>query len=101
MPSATRTRNARAGARLPHVWLFDGHGGKVSTLDLAGHGRFALLTGIGGQGWVEAPKTIGGEFGIDIAAYSIGPRQHLQDFTRDWGRAREVRDSGLVLVRPG
>jgi len=88
------------GARLPHVWLFDGHGGKVSTLDLAGHGRFALLTGIGGQGWIEAATTIGREFGIDIAAYSIGPRQHWQDFTGDWARAREVRDSGIVLVRP-
>src|SRR5258705_5167477 len=100
MPSATRTRNARAGARLPHVWLFDGHGGKVSTLDLAGHGRFALLTGIGGQGWIEAATTIGRGFGIDISAYSIGPRQHWQDFTGDWARAREGGDSGIVLLRP-
>jgi len=88
------------GARLPHAWLFDGHGGKVSTLDLAGHGRFALLTGIGGQGWIEAASMIGRELGIDIAAYSIGPRQHWQDFTGDWARSREVRDSGIVLVRP-
>src|SRR6266403_2191023 len=88
------------GARLPHVWLFDGHGGKVSTLDLAGHGRFALLTGIGGQGWIEAASMIGRELGIDIAAYSIGPRQHWQDFTGDCARSREVRDSGIVLVRP-
>lgn len=88
------------GARLPHAWLFDDHGGKVSTLDLAGHGRFALFTGIGGQGWIETARTIGREFGIDIAAYSIGPRQHWQDFTGDWARAREVRDSGIVLVRP-
>ena len=28
----------------------------VLTLDLAGHGRFTVLTGIGGQGWVEAAK---------------------------------------------
>jgi len=88
------------GARLPHAWLFDGRGGKVSTLDLAGHGRFALLTGIGGQSWIEAAATIGREFGIDIAAYSIGPRQHWQDLTGDWARAREVRDSGIVFVRP-
>ena len=32
------------GARLPHAWVFD-HERKVSTLDLAGHGRFALFTG--------------------------------------------------------
>ena len=88
------------GARLPHAWLFDRHGGRVSTLDLAGHGRFALLTGIGGQSWIEAAATIDREFGIDIAAYSIGPRQHWQDFSGDWARAREVRDSGIILVRP-
>jgi 2,4-dichlorophenol 6-monooxygenase len=36
------------GARLPHCWLGrDGH--RVSTHDLAGKGRFALLTGISGQ----------------------------------------------------
>jgi 2,4-dichlorophenol 6-monooxygenase len=88
------------GARLPHVWVFDNHGGKVSTLDLAGKGRFSALTGIGGQGWVEAGKIVGRELGIDIAAHIIGPRQHWQDFTGDWARAREVRDSGIVLVRP-
>ncbi|MDQ6433291.1 FAD-dependent monooxygenase [Mesorhizobium sp. LHD-90] len=88
------------GARLPHVWVFDNHGGKVSTLDLAGKGRFSVLTGIGGQGWVEAGKIVGRELGLDIAAHIIGPRQHWQDFTGDWARAREVRDSGIVLVRP-
>ena len=87
------------GARLPHVWVRDGHGGKASTLDLAGHGRTAL-TGIGGQGWVEAAKVVGKELGIDLAAHVIGPRQHWQDFTGDWARAREVRDSGIVLTRP-
>ena len=88
------------GARLPHVWVHDGHGGNASTLDLAGHGRFTVLTGIGGQGWVEAAKVVSKEFGIDIAAHVIGPRQHWQDFTGDWARAREVRDSGIVLTRP-
>jgi len=89
-----------SGARLPHVWVHDGHGGKASTLDLAGHGRFTALTGIGGQGWVEAAKVVGKELGIDLAAHVIGPRQHWQDFTGDWARARAVRDSGIVLTRP-
>ena len=79
------------GARLPHVWVRDGHGGKASTLDLAGHGRFTALTGIGGQGWVEAAKVVGKELGIDLAAHVIGPRQHWQDFTGDWARARGAR----------
>ena len=88
------------GARLPHVWVFGADGRKVSTLDLAGNGRFSILTGIGGQGWVEAARVVGKELGIDIACHTIGPRQQWQDFTGDWARASEVRDSGVVLVRP-
>ena len=88
------------GARLPHVWLYDDKGDKVSSLDLAGKGRFTVLTGIGGRAWVEAARTVGAELGIEIAAHVIGPRQHWQDFTGDWARAREVRDAGVVLTRP-
>lgn len=88
------------GARLPHAWLFSKDGEKISTLDLAGHGRFTVLTGIGGEAWVAAAKSVGKEFGIDIDVHMIGPRQMWQDFSGDWARAREVRDSGVVVVRP-
>jgi 2,4-dichlorophenol 6-monooxygenase len=88
------------GARLPHAWLFSEDGKKVSTLDLAGHGRFTVLTGPGGQGWIEAAKVVGREFGIEIAAHAIGPRQQWQDFTGDWANLSDVRDGGVVLVRP-
>ncbi|MFL0168852.1 2,4-dichlorophenol 6-monooxygenase, partial [Clostridium sp. WILCCON 0112] len=71
-----------------------------STLDLVGHGRFTLLTGIGGEAWVAAAKKVGKELGIGIDAHVIGPRQTWQDFTGDWARARDVRDSGVVLTRP-
>lgn len=88
------------GARLPHVCVFTDAGDRVSTLDLVGKGRFTVLTGIGGQGWIDAARTVGRELGIDIAAHTIGPRQHWQDFTGDWARAREIRDGGVLLVRP-
>jgi 2,4-dichlorophenol 6-monooxygenase len=88
------------GARVPHAWVFSDSGEKVSTLDLTGKGRFTILTGIGGQGWIDAAKAVGAELGIEIACHTIGPRQHWQDFTGDWARAREVRDSGAILVRP-
>ncbi|WP_439629326.1 FAD-dependent oxidoreductase [Shinella sp.] len=88
------------GARLPHAWVFAEDGKKASTLDLAGHGRFTVLTGIGGQGWIEAAKVVGRELGTEIAAHAIGPRQNWQDFTGDWANLREVRDGGVVLVRP-
>ena len=54
------------GARLPHVWVFERAGKKLSTLDLCGHGQFTLLTGIGGEAWVAAAQTLGAEFGLPI-----------------------------------
>ncbi|NKJ04250.1 FAD-dependent monooxygenase [Rhizobium sp. SG741] len=88
------------GARLPHTWLFGPDGEKVSTLDITGHGRFTVLTGIGGDAWLAAARALAKEFGIELIAHKIGPRQQWQDYTGDWARAREIRDSGAILVRP-
>ena len=88
------------GARLPHAWVFADDGSKVSTLDLTGKGRFTILTGNGGQGWVEAAGIVGRELGLDIACRTIGPRQQWHDYTGDWALVREIRDSGAILVRP-
>ncbi len=88
------------GARIPHAWVFDAIGGKHSTLDLVGGGKFTLLTGLGGEAWVEAANTVGDALGIEIASHVIGPRQAFVDHTGDWAREREVSDTGCVLVRP-
>jgi 2,4-dichlorophenol 6-monooxygenase len=88
------------GARLPHAWLIDAAGGKASTLDLCGHGKFTVLTGISGQAWANAAKRVAAELGLEIVVHVIGPRQAWQDHYGDWARASEVRDSGVVLVRP-
>ncbi len=88
------------GARIPHVWVYGRRGEKVSTLDLAGQGRFAIFTGIGGQKWIEAGRKVSKELGIEINSFSIGPRQDWEDYAGDWANAREIRDSGIVLTRP-
>lgn len=88
------------GARLPHAWLFNDANAKVSTLDLCGHGKFTVLTGISGRAWADAAKRVASELGLDIAVHVIGPRQQWQDHYGDWARASEIRDSGVVLVRP-
>jgi 2,4-dichlorophenol 6-monooxygenase len=87
------------GARLPHVWLERG-GAKVSSHDLAGKGRFTLFTGIGGEAWVEAATAVTERTGVPIAAFVIGPARDALDTYDDWARAREVQESGCVLVRP-
>ena len=48
--------STRPGAHLPHVWLFDKDNREVSTLDLAGKGRFTVFTGIGGEAWADAAR---------------------------------------------
>lgn len=88
------------GSRLPHAWVFDAQGGKHSTLDLCGHGRFTLLTGIGGEAWVQAAAAVKAALGVEIRVTTIGPRRDYEDFGGDWARASEVADSGAVLVRP-
>jgi 2,4-dichlorophenol 6-monooxygenase len=89
------------GARIPHIWLFDHDtGAKHSTLDLCGKGRFTIFTGIGGEAWETAAAKVGPEFGLDIVVRLVGPRRKIEDLTGDWARAREITDSGCILVRP-
>ena len=69
-------------------------------LDLCGKGRFTIFTGIGGEGWIEAAASVGKELGIDIATVKVGPGCDIEDQFGDWANLSEVRDSGLILVRP-
>lgn len=89
------------GKRLPHAWLNTRTPGKkLSTIDLAGHGRFCLLTGPGGQDWKSAAEKVSKALGVGIKVYSIGWKQDFEDVYFDWARRREVEENGCVLVRP-
>lgn len=89
------------GSRLPHVWLNKATPEKpISTIDLAGHGSFTLLTGIGGGVWKEAAGTVAKKLKIPIQACSIGFRQDWEDVYFEWESVRGVEESGAVLVRP-
>ncbi|MGB8814359.1 MAG: FAD-dependent monooxygenase [Paracoccaceae bacterium] len=89
------------GARLPHVWLYrHDTGAEISTLDLCGHGKFSLLTGLGGEAWASAAATVAATLGIEIVTHVIGPRRPYLDHSGDWARISEIKDSGCVLVRP-
>jgi 2,4-dichlorophenol 6-monooxygenase len=87
------------GAKVPHAWLGRGTE-RLSTLDVGGHGRFTLLTGIGGQPWIDAADALGAALGIDISGVTIGPGGDYEDLYGDWAALREVADSGCVLLRP-
>jgi 2,4-dichlorophenol 6-monooxygenase len=88
------------GARIPHAWVFDKKGKQHSTLDICGKGAFTLITGIGGEAWVEAAKSAAKKHGLTINTRVIGPRRDYEDHGGEWAAAREISDSGCILVRP-
>ena len=88
------------GAHLPHVWV-EHRGVRKSTLDLAGKGRFTLLTGLGGDAWKTAAAAVEAEYGVAVAVVTIGPAGcDALDIYADWYFQSEVEEDGCVLVRP-
>ncbi|KAF2131451.1 hypothetical protein P153DRAFT_286624 [Dothidotthia symphoricarpi CBS 119687] len=89
------------GRRLPHVWLGTNiPSAPRSTLDVAGKGKFALFTGIGGEGWGVAAETIKKDLGVDITMVNVGIGLEWEDVYLDWDEKRGVEEDGCVLVRP-
>ena len=91
--------STRPGAHLPHVWLGKDNQ-KISTLDLCGHGKFILLTGIGGEAWIEAAKEVGKSVDIRIDTIKIGPGCDYTDLYGAWADEKETEDDGCLLIRP-
>jgi 2,4-dichlorophenol 6-monooxygenase len=91
--------STRPGAKLPHAWLVDDNGRRVSTLDLVGHGRFTVVTGIAGLVWVEAAEKCAAEFGIPLPAVRIGT-ENARDAYGEWRRVGELDEEGALLIRP-
>jgi 2-polyprenyl-6-methoxyphenol hydroxylase-like FAD-dependent oxidoreductase len=89
------------GMRLPHAWLNTRvPGEQFSTIDLAGHGGFCLLTGPGGEAWKEAASQVAQTVNVTIKSYAIGWKEDYEDVYFDWLKRREVEEDGCVLVRP-
>ncbi|WP_434666726.1 FAD-dependent monooxygenase [Paraburkholderia sp. A3BS-1L] len=87
------------GASIPHAWI-QRDAALVSTLDLVGHGAFTVLTGPGGEAWIDAARQMGEEFGVDVKAVSIAHGTGTFDAYGDWVRQRGIEDHGCLLVRP-
>jgi 2,4-dichlorophenol 6-monooxygenase len=84
------------GAKIPHAWLIDERGVRISTLDIVGRGLLSLLTGLSGRSWVEAADALHLSF---LRTVVIGTRA-AQDVYCDWQRVREIDEAGALLVRP-
>lgn len=86
----------RPGAKMPHAWLIDAQGRRVSTLDITGHGMVSLVTGLSGQAWVEAVTDLDLPF---VKPVVIGAPE-AQDLYGNWFKVREMPEDGAILVRP-
>ena len=89
------------GKPLPHAWFARGTQ-NISTLDLAGKDGFTVITGIGGEVWLDAARSVAAKFDIAVRGVSIGlgPKVDAQDVYGDWAALREIDESGCLLVRP-
>jgi 2,4-dichlorophenol 6-monooxygenase len=86
----------RPGAKLPHAWLVDRRGLRVSTLDVTGKGKVSLVTGLAGQAWRAAVEALD----LPWLRLIVTGEGDTQDTYFTWARIREVEEAGAVLVRP-
>ena len=104
-PSAPRDEEVyyfattRPGRHLPHVWLTRDQQ-RVSTFDLCGKGEFTLLTGIGGEAWLEAAAAVTERLGVPVRVHTIGRGCDYEDGYGDYRAMSEVAENGAILVRP-
>lgn len=102
-PELYHQPTTRPGAKLPHTWLVDGAGRRISTLDLIGRGRFAVVTGLSGAGgagvWEPAAKAASEKYAIPLPVVCIGA-DTARDVYGTWPRLSEIDEDGCLLVRP-
>ncbi|MFK0294442.1 aklavinone 12-hydroxylase RdmE [Streptomyces sp. NPDC090442] len=89
--------SGRPGFRAPHVWLRNGDGEKVSTVDLFGH-DFVLLSGVTGGFWTDAAKQVAASLGVAVRTHLIG--MELTDADGRFPLRYGINTSGASLVRP-
>lgn len=95
-PELYAQATTRPGAKLPHTWLVNAKGHRISTLDLVGKGKFSLVTGLSGSAWVNAARRLNLPY---LRTVVIGDR-NCADLYCTWAQLREIDEAGALLVRP-
>lgn len=92
--------STRPGHPMPHAWV-ERAGRRVALGPLADDGHFVLLTGEGGQDWVDAAEKLAARRHLPLRAVRVGLGDvDYVDVRCAWLRQRHVTDAGAVLVRP-
>ncbi|MGW0818479.1 FAD-dependent oxidoreductase [Streptomyces viridiviolaceus] len=89
----------RPGAKLPHAWLVDRQGERLSTLDVVGGGVFTVLTGLSGGLWEGAASACQDVLGVPLRVVRLGD-EGCRDAYGEWSRVSEIAEDGVLLVRP-
>lgn len=89
----------RPGAKLPHAWLVDAQGERLSTLDVVGSGSLTVLTGLAGGVWDTAASACRDILGVPLRVVRIGA-VNSRDVYGEWSRVSEMTEDGVLLVRP-
>ncbi|WP_328887296.1 FAD-dependent oxidoreductase [Streptomyces sp. NBC_00316] len=89
----------RPGAKLPHAWLVDAQGERVSTLDVVGKGALTVLTGLSGGAWDTAARACQEALGVPLRVVRVGD-ENSRDAYGEWSRVSEIGEDGVLLVRP-
>jgi 2,4-dichlorophenol 6-monooxygenase len=95
-PQVYLQATTRPGAKIPHTWLVDEAGQRVSTLDVTGKGKFSLVTGLAGRAWVQAAHKLNLPFLRTVVVGAKG----AEDPYLSWAQIREIHEAGALLVRP-
>jgi 2,4-dichlorophenol 6-monooxygenase len=74
----------------------DRTGNRTSTLDVTGHGKFSLVTGLAGRAWETAAAELNEPF---LRTVVVGEKG-AEDPYGAWHKVREIHEAGALLVRP-
>jgi 2,4-dichlorophenol 6-monooxygenase len=98
-PELVHQPTTRPGAKLPHAWLVDARGERISTLDVVAKGAFTVLTGLSGGVWDTAASACREALGVPLRVVRVGA-ENFRDAYGEWSRICEIAEDGVLLVRP-
>jgi 2,4-dichlorophenol 6-monooxygenase len=92
--------STRPGSPLPHAWV-ERAGERLALGSLVHDGHFLLITGEGGEDWLEAAHKAASDRNLPLRTTRVGMGDvdHV-DVRCAWLKNREVSAHGAILVRP-
>lgn len=98
--TATRRSTCRPppgpARKIPHAWLINEHGHRISTLDVTGTGKFSLVTVLAGRAWVHAARKLN----LPCLRTVVIGAKGTKDPYLSRAQAGEIHEASALLVRP-